>query len=168
LGAAFLAICYVIYDVLPYIVLRSCSAVLLDYHQAQLKQFESCCKVKAARAEGHLARQLEAFRHNLGMVRDLKDSLNAIWQAPLAAMSVTVLFGVCVVCYEMFHDGFHGQEFLLAASYFAYAALAFVDMACVSQALTDELRYLHETIDPDGMCLSGGGFFKLNKSLLVS
>lgn len=31
-----------------------------------------------------------------------------------------------------------------------------------------QLRYLHETIDPDGMCFGGGGFFALKNSLLVS
>lgn len=31
-----------------------------------------------------------------------------------------------------------------------------------------QLRYLHDVIDPVDMCLTGGGFFRLKKSLLVS
>ncbi|XP_077558109.1 uncharacterized protein LOC144173647 isoform X2 [Haemaphysalis longicornis] len=31
-----------------------------------------------------------------------------------------------------------------------------------------QIQYLHDTIEPDIMCLSGGGFFCLNKALLVS
>ncbi|KAH9380491.1 hypothetical protein HPB48_014081 [Haemaphysalis longicornis] len=31
-----------------------------------------------------------------------------------------------------------------------------------------QIEYLHDIIEPDDMCLSGGGFFCLNKALLVS
>ncbi|CAN7941442.1 unnamed protein product [Ixodes hexagonus] len=182
---------FILHDALPYMVLRCCTAVLVEYLQAQRKMFERCCGFNCVRSETQLSQQLEVIRHNLGSIRDLKDSLNAIWQVPLAVTSAGILLVVCVACYAMFNDGFLGEQIPLHVSYSVYSALAFVDMACVSQALADEaqelknaskmaftfeatggymqqLRFLHETIDPDGMCLSGGGFFRLNKSLLVS
>ncbi|CAN8014456.1 unnamed protein product [Ixodes persulcatus] len=182
---------YIVYDALPYMVLRSCSAVLVDYLQAQVESFESCCKSQYVRCDRQLLRQLEVIRYNLGVIRDLKNSLNAIWHVPLAAMSAGLILLVCVVWYAIFYEGLFAPQVPLSASYCLYSSFAFIDMACVSQALTDQaqklkndtkiaftfevtdgytqqLRYLHETIDPDGMCLSGGGFFRLNKSLLVS
>ncbi|KAG0429453.1 hypothetical protein HPB47_023616 [Ixodes persulcatus] len=149
-------------------VLRSCSAVLVDYLQAQVESFESCCNSRYVRCDRQLLRQLEVIRYNLGVIRDLKNSFNAIWHVPLAAMSAGLILLVCVVWYAIFYEGLFAPQVPLSASYCLYSSFAFIDMACVSQALTDQLRYLHETIDPDGMCLSGGGFFRLNKSLLVS
>ncbi|XP_077529119.1 uncharacterized protein LOC144141434 [Haemaphysalis longicornis] len=35
-------------------------------------------------------------------------------------------------------------------------------------AYSEQIEYLHDIIEPDAMCLSGGGFFCLNKALLVS
>ncbi|EEC13729.1 hypothetical protein IscW_ISCW011822 [Ixodes scapularis] len=160
--------CYLLYDALPYMVLRSCSAVLVEYLHVQLKTVQRCCKVKPSRNERKSLEQLEVIRHNMAKITDLKDCLNAIAQVPLATMSAGVLIFDCVVCYAMFNDGFFATDVPLALSYCVYSSFAFLDLAFASQALTDELRYLHKTIDPDGMCLSAGGFFRLNKSLLLT
>ncbi|CAN7993391.1 unnamed protein product, partial [Ixodes pacificus] len=160
--------CYVLYDALPYMVMRSCSAVLVEYLHVQLKMVQRCCKFKPFRNERKSSEQLEVIRHNIAKITDLKDSLNAIAQVPLATMSAGVLLFDCVVCYAMFNDGLFATDVPLALSYCVYSSFAFMDLAFASQALTDELRYLHKTIDPDGMCLSAGGFFRLNKSLLLT
>ncbi|CAN8022440.1 unnamed protein product, partial [Ixodes persulcatus] len=160
--------CYLLYDALPYMVLRSCSAVLVEYLDVQLKTFQRCCKFKPFRNERKTSEQLEVIRQNMAKITDLKDSLNAIAQVPLATMSAGVLIFDCVVCYAMFNDGFFATDVPLALSYCVYSSFAFMDLAFASQALTDKLRYLHKTINPDEMCLSGGGFFRLNKSLLLT
>ncbi|CAN8022607.1 unnamed protein product [Ixodes persulcatus] len=196
LGAVIVTAYYLLYDALPYMVLRSCSAVLVEYLQFQRKKIERCCELKSFHDTTQLSGQLEVIRHHLGHIRDLKDFLNNIWQVPLAAMSAAILLFACVACYAMFHDGLNAQDIPLAVSFCVYSSLAFVDMTLVSQALHDEvsqrdsnitetrmhrcpassfvlfyffqLRFLHESIDPKDMCLSGGGFFRLNKPLLVS
>ncbi|KAG0426376.1 hypothetical protein HPB47_026506 [Ixodes persulcatus] len=168
LGAVIVTAYYLLYDALPYMVLRSCSAVLVEYLQFQRKKIERCCELKSFHDKTQLSGQLEVIRHHLGHIRDLKDFLNNIWQVPLAAMSAAILLFACVACYAMFHDGLNAQDIPLAVSFCVYSSLAFVDMTLVSQALHDELRYLHETVDPKGMYLCGGGFLRINKSLLVS
>ncbi|KAL1425248.1 hypothetical protein MTO96_019398 [Rhipicephalus appendiculatus] len=34
--------------------------------------------------------------------------------------------------------------------------------------MRDEVLFLHDSIDPDEMCLSGAGFFRLGKPMIVS
>ncbi|CAN7943657.1 unnamed protein product [Ixodes hexagonus] len=181
-----------LYDSLCYVVLRCCTGVLIDYIHAQLVTFEDGCKCRVPVPElPHASRQLESVRLNVCSIRELTKSLNNIWKTSLAGTCAGIILVNCVVLYTMFHDGVFKRQVWITLSYSVYSSLAFVELVYISQALMDqaqklknaakairtsdaashyaqELRYLHESIDPKGMCLSGGGFFRLSKSLLVS
>ncbi|EEC13731.1 hypothetical protein IscW_ISCW011824 [Ixodes scapularis] len=180
-----------LYDSLCYVVLRCCSGVLLEYVSAQLRAFQDCSKPKDILPQMQASRQLETIRLNVCSIRELTQILNSIWKASLAGKCAGIILANCVVLYSMFHDGVFKRQIWVTLSYCAYSSLAFLELVFISQALIDEtqelknatkkvrtsdatdnyaqeLQYLHQSIDPKGMCLSGGGFFRLSKSLLVT
>ncbi|CAN7942417.1 unnamed protein product [Ixodes hexagonus] len=181
-----------LYESLCYVVLRCCSGVLLEYIRAQLTALEVCSESSAARAgSSQASRQLETIRLNLCSIRELTRGLNNMWEISLAGTGIGIVLMNCVVFYWVFHDGIFKREVWVTLSYCTYSSFAFMELVYVSQALMDEtqklknavkairtpdptggyaeeLRYLHESIDPKGMCFNGGGFFQLSKSLLVS
>ncbi|CAN7940094.1 unnamed protein product, partial [Ixodes hexagonus] len=182
---------FFLYDSLLFVVTHCCTEVLVEYTHFQLLAFKDCDRTKGACSDLHASRQIEAIRLNLSSVRDLKNLLNDMWKWPLVAMCATMIFMPCVVLYSLFENGVYMRDIWVFLSYTVYSSLCFVEMTFVSQALSDELqrlkdanravmttdasagyvqqlRFLHETTEPVGMCLSGGGFFCLRKSLLVS
>ncbi|CAN7947933.1 unnamed protein product [Ixodes hexagonus] len=182
---------FFLYDSLPFVVLRCCTEVLVDYTHAQLLSFKDCDRSKGACTDLDAPRQIETIRINLSRIRELKDTLNDIWKWPLATMSASILFILCILLYTVFDGGIYRKDIWITLTYSVYSTLCFVEMAFVSQALMDEtqrlreatravrtteatdgyvqqLRYLHDVIDPIGMCITGCGFFCLKKSLLVS
>uniref|UniRef100_A0A1S4KRX5 Uncharacterized protein n=1 Tax=Ixodes scapularis TaxID=6945 RepID=A0A1S4KRX5_IXOSC len=182
---------FFLYDSLPFVVLRCCTEVLVEYIHAQSLSFRDCDRSKVARTDQDASREIENIRINLSQIRKLKDTLNDVWKLPLAAMSASILLILCVVLYSVFDNGLYLRDIWIILTYSAYSTLCFLEMTCVSQALMDEaqrlkdavravpttdateayvqqLRYLHDVIDPVDMCLTGGGFFCIKKSLLVS
>ncbi|KAL3175479.1 hypothetical protein MRX96_040230 [Rhipicephalus microplus] len=59
-------------------------------------------------------------------------------------------------------------ELWIAIGYSAFTSYEFLELARVSQALSNAVQYLHSTINPDDMSLNGSDFFKINLALLVS
>ncbi|CAN8022606.1 unnamed protein product [Ixodes persulcatus] len=182
---------FFLYDTLCYVVLRCCSGVLLEYICAQLREFEDCTRSNGELSGTEVCRRLERIRLNMCSIRELSRSLNSTWNASLAATVAGILLANCVVSYSIFIDGIFEREVWIALAYCVYTSLVVLELVCMSQALMDEtqnlknatknfrpsdlsrgcsqeLRFLHESIDPKDMCLSGGGFFRLNKPLLVS
>ncbi|KAH7940338.1 hypothetical protein HPB52_023052 [Rhipicephalus sanguineus] len=74
----------------------------------------------------------------------------------------------CINIYSLFDEGVPKDQLLLIMSYCGYATVDFVDVARLSQTMGNEVAYLHGTLEPDEMFLSGGNFFTLNLPLLVS
>ncbi|EEC04170.1 predicted protein [Ixodes scapularis] len=174
---------FFLYDSLPFVVLRCCTEVLVEYIHAQSLSFRDCDRSKVARTDQDASREIENIRINLSQIRKLKDTLNDVWKLPLAAMSASILLILCVVLYSVFDNGLYLRDIWIILTYSAYSTLCFLEMTCAqrlkdavravpttdaTEAYVQQLRYLHDVIDPVDMCLTGGGFFCIKKSLLVS
>ncbi|KAH7940114.1 hypothetical protein HPB52_021863 [Rhipicephalus sanguineus] len=156
--SSFTLFVFLFYDSLAYIILSSCSAVLTQYLRVELVALGSC----------RTPRHVEQVRLRLHAIKKLKCSLNKIWHPALAVWSACLILVLCITLYAIF-DGHIGQpEVWLALAYAAYASMSFADVAISSQCLSDLVQYLHRTVDPEALCFTGGGFFRLNKALLVS
>ncbi|KAL1425608.1 hypothetical protein MTO96_019035 [Rhipicephalus appendiculatus] len=170
--SSFTLFVFLFYDSLAYVVLSSCSAVLAQYLRVELVALGSC----------RTPRHVEQVRLRLSLIKKLKRSLNGIWHPALAVWAACLILVLCVALFAIF-DGDIGQpEVWLALAYSAYASMSFADVAISSQCLSDLARQLKdaslhvetsgesykEQVDPEALCLTGGGFFRLNKALLVS
>ncbi|KAL3183425.1 hypothetical protein MRX96_033545 [Rhipicephalus microplus] len=177
--SSFTLFVFLFYDSLAYVVLSSCSAVLAEYLRAELATLRSC------RTPWHV----EQVRLRFSLIKKLKLSLNQVWHPALAVWAACLILVLCVSLYAIF-DGDIGQpEVWLALAYSAYASMSFADVAISSQCLSDlaqqlkdasllvemsgesyneQVQFLHRTVDPEALCFTGGGFFHLNKALLVS
>ncbi|CAN7995160.1 unnamed protein product [Ixodes hexagonus] len=188
--ALFVTIAVILYDAITYLFLRSSGTVLVEYVHAQLESFRKCTQPRTTRSLSGVCGHMEAIRLNMSEIKKFKESLNSIWLAPLVVAAASIVTMDCVVLEPLFHDGLK-RELWWGSAYALYATLCFIDLSYVSQALVDEarklkdatlmvptfnatdgflqqMRYLHEAIDPEGMCIGGSGFFALKKSLLVS
>ncbi|EEC13655.1 hypothetical protein IscW_ISCW011391 [Ixodes scapularis] len=181
---------YVAYDSLSYFFLRNCTKVLVKYIQVQVELFQKVGKLNNFYFLAQSPHQVEAMRLRINKIKKLKESLNAIWAEPLIVACAGTIIIDCVVVDALVHDGIK-KELWLAAGYSVYSTLCFIDLAHTGQTLIDEvrklksailmvpafgapesclqqLRYLHESVQPEGMGLSGGSFFVLKRSLLLS
>uniref|UniRef100_G3MNS6 Gustatory receptor n=1 Tax=Amblyomma maculatum TaxID=34609 RepID=G3MNS6_AMBMU len=176
-------------DFIAYIVLSCCTDVLAGYLRAQITTLR--------RQESHMhpylqaRRRIETVRIHVSTIKRLKRSLNAIWYPALAVWPVCIILILCVTLYAITTGNIGHPDVWISIAYSAQASISFIDLAILSQALTDEahklkdatiragmsvntkscreqVQYLHDTIDPESMCLSGAGFFRLNKALLLS
>ncbi|EEC13732.1 hypothetical protein IscW_ISCW011825 [Ixodes scapularis] len=182
---------FVLYDSLPFVVLRCSTEALVEYTHSQMLAFKGCDRTKGACTDMNASRRIETIRLNLCNIRELNRLLNDMWKCPLTAMCANVILMSCIVLYSLFENGIYMREVWVVLLYTLYSALCFFELTLISQALSDEvqrlkdatravittdatedylhqLRVLHDTIEPLGMCLSGGGFFSLKKPLLVS
>ncbi|CAN8014494.1 unnamed protein product [Ixodes persulcatus] len=188
--ASFLGIGFLCYESLSYFFLRSCTEVLVEYIQIQVELFQKAGEFSHVHFRPPFSSQVDAMRLRIDIIRKLKESLNNIWAGPLIVSCASTIIVDCVVLDAVFHDGIR-TELWLVVGYSVYASLCFVDLAYTGQAFIDEvrklksallmvptfgesdsylrqLRYLHESVNPDEMCLGGGGFFVLKRSLLLS
>ncbi|XP_077558108.1 uncharacterized protein LOC144173647 isoform X1 [Haemaphysalis longicornis] len=182
---------YVLHDTTLYAVLSCSSDVLTEYVHHQLVSFTTCMKAQPANCELHSANQFEQIRLNLSKINNLKLLMEQMWHPAMASSSACLMLVLCVTLYTVFDDGFGQPDAWLSLAYSLCSSASFLDLAVGSQAMQDEaqklkdavrfvnmmeaadvynrqIQYLHDTIEPDIMCLSGGGFFCLNKALLVS
>ncbi|EEC18244.1 hypothetical protein IscW_ISCW014323 [Ixodes scapularis] len=181
---------FIFYESLSYFFLRSCIQVLGEYIQVQVELFQKDVQCSNVHLQPQFSSQVQAVRLHMSKIKELKELLNDIWAEALIVTCANAIILDCVVLDAVFHDGIR-KELWLAAFYSLYAPLCIVDLAFTGQGLINEarklqgvilmvpafgapesylqqLRYLHESVDPDGMCLGGGGFFLLKRSLLLS
>ncbi|XP_037524907.2 uncharacterized protein LOC119401946 [Rhipicephalus sanguineus] len=190
----FNSLCFV-YDVLHFVALRPCCEVLLSYIRHQHDTLKAmlvtgnAAIVKLTGADDN--GDLEMVRVNLCSIAELKKLLNDVWQYSIVASATVVLIITCVCTYCLFDEGISTEQLLLTMSYCFYSAVDFADVARLSQKMSNELRelkeylvkvsmfhesparcaqvaYLHNSIHPEEMYLTGGSYFKLNMPLLVS
>ncbi|KAH7947897.1 hypothetical protein HPB52_016616 [Rhipicephalus sanguineus] len=166
---------YFFYDSLVYLLLRSVGEVLVWYVRAQRVTFEKCCAavsrgtpVAALRRGRWASLTVESVRQRVCEVRELKCFINGIWSTAIILSSGTLVWMVCITLYTALKAGVFRADVCLSLCYAAYIFLSFLELACISQTLRDEVEFLHYTIDPDGMSISGSGFFRLDKQLVVS
>ncbi|KAL1438674.1 hypothetical protein MTO96_047866 [Rhipicephalus appendiculatus] len=194
----FALVVYFFYDTLMYLLLRSVGEVLVWYVRAQRVTFEKCCDavsrgtpVAALRRGQWASLKVESVRQRVCEVRELKCFINDIWNTAVSISWGTMVWMVCITLYTALKAGVFRADVCLSLCYAAYIFLGFLELACISQALRHEahelkeaarrastlnaadsyfrqVEFLHYTIDPDGMLISGSGFFRLDKQLIVS
>ncbi|XP_077529381.1 uncharacterized protein LOC144141746 [Haemaphysalis longicornis] len=183
---------FFVYDLVHFLVLRPCCEVMIAYirHQHETLKHELPVGYDGvAKLSG--VGQFERVRLNLCSIGNLRKLLNRNWQFSLMASAITILILTCICIYSTFDKDVSTDQLLLTMSYSIYATLDFVDVARLSQMMANEGRelkeslmkvsmfnespiqfrqvsYLHNSIRPEEMSLSGGNFFSLNMPLLVS
>ncbi|KAL1433593.1 hypothetical protein MTO96_012423 [Rhipicephalus appendiculatus] len=178
------------YESLMYVSVTCFCEVLLRYLKAQVTALKKLLAANASRvALRDAAARIEAIRVNICTIMELKNIVNEVWCPALVASSASLMVLTCVALYRSFTE-LH-PEAMVANSYAAFCFLCFVDMVLVSDDLgkeakklkdalksmrmTDEtdayycqVKYLHDAVDPDDMCLTAGRFFRLDGRLLVA
>ncbi|KAK8787562.1 hypothetical protein V5799_022662, partial [Amblyomma americanum] len=162
----FTAFVLLFYDCIVYIVLSCCLDVLADYMRALVATLSG----KDSRMGPYLQtrHEIEKVRLSVSTIKSLKRSINEMWHPALAVWAACLILIVCITLYAIVAGDFVHPDVWLPMAYSVHASISFADIAILSQALSDEAQYLHDTIDPEAMCLTGAGFFRLNKALLVS
>ncbi|EEC13654.1 hypothetical protein IscW_ISCW011390 [Ixodes scapularis] len=181
---------FLLYDSVSHLFLRSCTNVLVQYIRAQAEVIKEAGKLTNFHLQSQSPLQMEAVRLRINKIRKLKESLNEIWAGPLIVHCASTLVVDCVILDAVFHDGIRKELYIILICSL-YTSIGFIDLAYIGQTLIDEarslkntilmlpafgapdsyiqqLRYLHESVDPEGMCLGGKGFFALKRSLLVA
>ncbi|KAH7934150.1 hypothetical protein HPB49_021912 [Dermacentor silvarum] len=178
-GVASLAVS-MFYRWLMYITLSSTCEVLVLYVRHQRAVFEECCRKDATTSSGIVAAMattgpkpsppwmVESVRVNLSRIRELKASINDIWGLALAVSAMTTLLMKCAALHKVINSGGHGIVTLLMSLQAIHSTTRFCELAFTSQSLYDAVLFLHDSIDPDEMCLSGAAFFRLGKPLIIS
>ncbi|KAH8030417.1 hypothetical protein HPB51_006849 [Rhipicephalus microplus] len=170
----FLVMLYFVYDSVHVVALRSAGKVLLEYLKNQLKLLEECIagNVKGvevvSRRTGDARCVVEAIRFHFYEIQELKAAINGIWSWSLVVSSTCTLLVLCTSLYELCQYGPAKWESYTAFVYSTYITYDFVSLASTSQSMVDMIEYLHSCIEPEELSLTGGDFFKLNMSLLVS
>ncbi|XP_050046665.1 uncharacterized protein [Dermacentor andersoni] len=185
------ALLFFTYDTVNFVALRH-SAEVLERYVLYLKHcidgFVGC---KVIGCEKEAAQKIQAVRLRLCTVLELKSDINAIWQRSIVVSSVGLLLVTCISLYTIITEGLRKTELWIAIGYSAFTSYEFLELARVSQSLSNALQaikdscrktptmdsttayshqvqYLHSTINPDDISLNGSDFFKINLSLLVS
>lgn len=131
---------FILYDSLPYVVLRGCCEVLAEYVHAQFQVFEGCAGSRPSASRR--SAEVETIRLNLCAVRELKDAINDVWEWALVAMSASLVFVLCVVLYSTVDGGLHDMDVALGLTYSTYICLSYLEIAINSQAMKDEVSGL--------------------------
>ncbi|XP_075529869.1 uncharacterized protein LOC142563204 [Dermacentor variabilis] len=185
------ALLFFTYDTVNFVALRH-SAEVLERYVLYLKHcidgFVGC---KVIGCEKEAAQKIQAVRLRLCTVLELKSDINAIWQRSIVVSSVGLLLVTCISLYTIITEGLRKTELWIAIGYSAFTSYEFLELARVSQSLSNALQaikhscrktptmdsttayshqvqFLHSTINPDDISLNGSDFFKINLSLLVS
>ncbi|KAL1433624.1 hypothetical protein MTO96_012450 [Rhipicephalus appendiculatus] len=168
-----LAVCssvvFMVYESSMYVTVTCFCGVLLQYLKAQIAAFDECRRMSSASyiAVRDAAARIEAIRLNVSRIKEFKDVVNDLWCPAIVTSSVS-LVAVLSMALCRFYNILRGdRRAFLGVTYSAFGALCFVDMVLLSSELGSEVRYLHEAIEPDNMCLNAGGFFRFDRSLLV-
>lgn len=128
------------YDCLPHLILRRCSEVLREYMIAQLESLQSCKGSTPFLSEPEAARQIEKIRLNWCAIRNLKTSINAIWECSLLTSSAGLIIVLCIALYAMFDVGVYRSDVWTVIAYTVYASFAYLDTALLSDAMKHEVR----------------------------
>ncbi|XP_064487814.1 uncharacterized protein LOC135400006 isoform X1 [Ornithodoros turicata] len=179
------SILFFVYDSLHFVMARSSCEVLVEYTHSQVNV------LKRMPAWHNSVIQVETLRTNICTIKKLKEELNNVWSWSMAASCASNVLVVCVTCHAAFTKSLPAEHFLIVGSYAIYSCIELASLAGISQKLTDEaqklkdavkslpvlnateayvaqVQYLHDSIDPESMCLDAAGFFHINLSMLVS
>ncbi|XP_075730715.1 uncharacterized protein LOC142774206 [Rhipicephalus microplus] len=190
-GALCCAMAFFLYDSTVHVITTRCSEVLLRYLESELLRLEANCSNQVAHcAQLNSASEIAAVRVNVCKIKALKAKLDKICGPAIAASSTSLLALLCLNVYRSFTMDVTESELWLPIVYTLYCGLCLVEMAFVSQDLAkqakklknttksvamirsskeyvQQIRYLHSTIEPEEMCLTGASFFRLDRGLLL-
>ncbi|XP_037524527.1 uncharacterized protein LOC119401674 [Rhipicephalus sanguineus] len=182
------------YDMLVYGVVTRCSEVLVQYLKREVARLEVCyLNERSSEAVGQSspAWTVAIVRGNVCKIKALKASLNDLCGPSIVISTACLLMYSCVNMYRYFILNQSQVHLWLPLVYMTYCAFCLADMAFVSEDLGREaiklkdtakglaiehptneyliqVRYLHNIIEPEDMCLTGGNFFRLDSGLLVT
>ncbi|KAL3209379.1 hypothetical protein MRX96_038149 [Rhipicephalus microplus] len=190
-GALCCAMAFFLYDSTVHVITTRCSEVLLRYLESESLRLEANCSNQVAHyAQLNSASEIAAVRVNVCKIKALKANLDKICGPAIAASSTSLLALLCLNVYRSFTMDVTESELWLPIVYTLYCGLCLVEMAFVSQDLQkqakklknttksvamirsskeylQQIRYLHSTIEPEEMCLTGASFFRLDRGLLL-
>ncbi|KAL1422203.1 hypothetical protein MTO96_022336 [Rhipicephalus appendiculatus] len=142
---------------------------VLERYVLYLKHcIDGCVGCKVVGSEEEAAQKIQAVRLHLCTVLELKNAINSIWHRSIVVSCVGLLLVTCISLYTIITEGLRKTELWIAIGYSAFTSYEFLELARVSQSLSNAVQYLHSTINPDDISLNGSDFFKINLSLLVS
>ncbi|KAH6924927.1 hypothetical protein HPB50_026533 [Hyalomma asiaticum] len=159
----------VCYEGLMYITVSNVCEVFILYIMAQEVALCDCQRLvlKQRLDDSSASLIIETIRKNLSTIRMLKDRFNDIWTPAILASTMCFVWVHCITWYCLFTNEAKPKLLWLGLAYSGYNTLRFLDLAAISQQLSGEIQFLHDTIDPNGMHLNGAEFFCLDKGLLV-
>ncbi|KAH6926664.1 hypothetical protein HPB50_021179 [Hyalomma asiaticum] len=164
-------VAFFMYDSLLHVITTRCSGVLIQYLESELARLEANCLDQATAthyAQLNAVSKIAMVRVNVCRVKALKGNLDNICGTAIVASSSCLLALLCLNVYRSFTLDVRELELWLPIVYTMYCGLCLVDMAFVSDDLSKQIRYLHSTIEPDEMCFTGAGFFRLDRGLLLT
>ncbi|XP_070382606.1 uncharacterized protein [Dermacentor albipictus] len=135
--------------------------------------------------------RVESVRLHVSEIKELKGALNGVWSAALFVSAPCLLWVKCSAVHAMLTSSNHVMLAVLVVCHTVHSSAKFVELAFVSQCLRDEaqklresiratttcratdsyfkqVKFLHDSISPAEWCMSGGGFFRLDRPLIVS
>ncbi|XP_077529370.1 uncharacterized protein LOC144141736 [Haemaphysalis longicornis] len=177
------------YDGLNFAALRHSAQVLESYVKFLKGRIDDCVGRKVVGCEQEAALKVQTMRLQLCTVLELKNAANAIWDKSVVLSSTGLVLVTCISLYTVITEGVRRTELWIAIGYSAFSCFEFFQLARVSQSLSNafqalkhscrktptvdvtpaysqQVEYLHNTINPDDICLSGSDFFKINLALL--
>ncbi|CAN7995414.1 unnamed protein product, partial [Ixodes hexagonus] len=188
----FAGILFFTYDSLHFMSVKVCSVVLEEYVKTQLKVIEASVSARPGGSMDQAAKEVEAVRVRLCIIRGLKTTLNDVWNQSIVTSCACQILVLCISIFTVCTGGLARQELWLALLYSLYTVYETVDLASVSQSLANHMQrikdackraptfdgseaysqqviqYLHNSINPEDINVVGGDFFRIDMPLLVS
>lgn len=130
---------YIVYDSLHFLILTPCCEVLLQYIRAQVEDVIETVSRTEIGNRWRSSETLENARINLGIIRDLKSTLNNVWKWPIVITGTVVVFIVCIGASFASSISLPSFDISLFASYIVLKVLQFVGFAILSQTMKDEV-----------------------------
>ncbi|XP_065306312.2 gustatory receptor for sugar taste 64e-like [Dermacentor albipictus] len=184
-------VAFFMYESLVHVIMTRCSEVLQRYLESELARLEANCTTDTHYAQLSSVSKIAMVRVNVCKIKALKRRLDKICGPAIVASSASLLALLCLNVYRSFTVDVHELELWLPIVYTVYCCLCLVDMAFVSDDLAkqtrkvkdaaktvtmlyspkeyfQQVRYLHNTIEPEEMCFTGSNFFRLDRGLLLT
>ncbi|KAH7933559.1 hypothetical protein HPB49_013917 [Dermacentor silvarum] len=132
---------FFVYDVLHFVVLRPCCEVIVSYIRHQHDTLKTTLETGHGFAIAkHTGSDdcLEAVRINLCSIGNLRRMINATWQFSIMVSATVILTITCIFMYCIFDEGVPMDQLMLTMTYCLYSAADFVDVAQLSQMMSNE------------------------------
>ncbi|KAK8774172.1 hypothetical protein V5799_011296 [Amblyomma americanum] len=127
------------YDSVNFVALRHSAEVLECYILFLKHSIDGCVGCKVAGCELEAAKKVQAVRLHLCTVLEMKNDINGIWQRSVVVSSVGLLLVTCISLYTIITEGLRRTELWIAIGYSAFTSYEFLQLARVSQSLSNTM-----------------------------